>query len=161
MTLIIIYIRYNGEVTYGDEGLQFQGQHAKSKFIWLNHRISRFSKLKKKICSALELNHHLHAMTITYRCPHIILAHNAKFIPISITCDDEVNLIFDMKNVWPQVIVIELYIVVEPLTQHDVEDLQQTLSMSDYHDVIQPPQHCFMIYKHQRRNVVPIDDDEV
>ena len=26
---------------------------------------------------------------------------------------------FDVHNAWPQLVVIELYIVVEPLTQHD------------------------------------------
>ena len=67
----------------------------------------------------MELDHHLYVMTITYRHPHIILYYIAQFIPILITSDDDVNLMFDVHNAWPQLVVIELYIVVEPLTQHD------------------------------------------
>uniref|UniRef100_A0A2N9EMB2 SWIM-type domain-containing protein n=1 Tax=Fagus sylvatica TaxID=28930 RepID=A0A2N9EMB2_FAGSY len=59
-------------------------------------------------------------MTITYQHPHIILNNIAQFIPVLITSDDDVNLIFYVHNAWPQLAVIELYIVVEPITQHDL-----------------------------------------
>ncbi len=120
MAPIIIYVHYNGEITNSHEGIQYQGEHAKTKIIRLKHRISKLSKLKKQICRALELDHHLHVMTITYRHPHIILNNVAQFIPVLITSDDDVNLIFDVHNAWPQLAVIELYIVVEPITQHDL-----------------------------------------
>uniref|UniRef100_A0A2N9EWY4 SWIM-type domain-containing protein n=1 Tax=Fagus sylvatica TaxID=28930 RepID=A0A2N9EWY4_FAGSY len=120
MAPIIIYVHYNGEITNSHEGIQYQGEHAKTKIIRLKHRISKLSKLKKQICKALELDHHLHVMTITYRHPHIILNNVAQFIPVLITSDDDVNLIFDVHNAWPQLAVIELYIVVEPITQHDL-----------------------------------------
>ena len=66
------------------------------------------------------MDHHLHVMTITYQHPHIILYNVAQFISVLITSDDYVNLIFDVHNAWPQLSVIELYIVVEPITQHDL-----------------------------------------
>ena len=130
MAPIIIYVHYNGEITNSHEGIQYQGEHAKTKIIRLKHRISKLSKLKKQICKALELDHHLHVMTITYRHPHIILNNVAQFIPVLITSGDDVNLIFDVHNAWPQLAVIELYIVVEPITQHD---LTQPL-ITPYHE---------------------------
>ena len=96
MDPIIIYVHYNGEITNSHEGIQYQGEHAKRKIIRLKHRIQKLSKLNKQICRALELGHHLHVMTITYRHPHIILYSVAKFILVLIISDDDVNLMFDV-----------------------------------------------------------------
>ena len=101
MAPIIIYVHYNGEITNSHEGIQYQGKHAKTKIVRLKHRISKLSKLKKQICKALEFDHHLHVMTITYRHPHIILNNVPQFIHVLITSDDDVNLIFDVHNAWP------------------------------------------------------------
>jgi hypothetical protein len=92
MAPIIIYVHYNGEITNSHEGIQYQGEHAKTKIIRLKHRISKLSKLKKQICKTLELDHHLHVMTITYQHPHIILNNVAQFVPVLITSDDDVNI---------------------------------------------------------------------
>ena len=65
MAPIIFYAHYNGEITYDNEGLQYQGQDAKSAVIRLKKKIN-FKKLKKEICSALELDHHYHSITINF-----------------------------------------------------------------------------------------------
>ena len=52
MTPIIFYVHYNGEITYGNEELQYQGQDAQSTVIRLKKKIN-FKKLRKKICSTL------------------------------------------------------------------------------------------------------------
>ena len=106
---------YNGEITYGNEGLQYQGQDAKSTIIRLKNKIN-FKKLRKKICSALELDHHYHFITITFRCPSQILENIVKFMPILIRGDDNVNLMFEMMEVRTQFTFYELYITMEPIT---------------------------------------------
>jgi hypothetical protein len=125
MAPIIFYVHYNGEITYGNEGLQYQGQDAKSTVIRLKKKIN-FKKLRKKICSALELDHHYHSITITFRCPSQILENIVKFMPILIRGDDDVNLMFEMMEVRTQFTFYELYITMEPITQHTTRDLHQT-----------------------------------
>ena len=65
MVPIIFYVHYNRKITYDNKGLQYQGQDAKSTVIQLKKKIN-FKKLRKKICSALELDHHYHP--ITFHC---------------------------------------------------------------------------------------------
>jgi hypothetical protein len=112
-------------MTYGNEGLQYQGQDAKSTVIRLKKKIN-FKKLRKKICSALELYHHYNSITITFRCLSQILENIVKFMPILIRGDDDVNLMFETMEVRTQFTFYELYITMEPITQHTTRDLQQT-----------------------------------
>jgi hypothetical protein len=46
MAPIIFYVHYNGKITYGNEGLQYQGQDAKLTVIRLKKKIN-FKKLRK------------------------------------------------------------------------------------------------------------------
>ena len=112
-------------MTYSNEGLQYQGQDAKSTVIRLKRKIN-FKKLRKKICSALELDHHYNSITITFRCLSQILENIVKFMPILIRGDDDVNLMFETLEVRTQFTFYELYITMEPITQHTTKDLQQT-----------------------------------
>ena len=100
-------------------------QDAKSTVIRLKKKIN-FKKLRKKICSALELDHHYHSITITFRYPSQILEDIVKFMPILIRGDDDVNLMFETMEVRTQFTFYELYITMEPIAQHTTRDLQQT-----------------------------------
>ena len=60
-------------------------------------------------------------------------------MPILIRGDDDVNLMFDIMEVRIQFTFYELYIIVELITQHTTRDLQQTMLMSNSHDLTQPP----------------------
>ena len=80
MAPVTVYIHYNGEIIFcGDYGVQYEGMHM--KIIRVKQGIS-FKKLRRKIFSALELDHHSNVITITFCCPQEILSQRVVYMPI-------------------------------------------------------------------------------
>ena len=73
-----------------------------------------FKKLRRKIFSALELDHHSNVITITFHCPQEILSQRVVYMPMLINDDNTVNHIFDVLNETPQLKGVELYITITP-----------------------------------------------
>uniref|UniRef100_A0A2N9H0X3 Transposase MuDR plant domain-containing protein n=1 Tax=Fagus sylvatica TaxID=28930 RepID=A0A2N9H0X3_FAGSY len=112
MAPVTVYIRYNGEIIFGgDHGVQYEGMHM--KIIRVKQGIS-FKKLRRKIFSALELDHHSNVITITFRCPQEILSQRVVYMPMLINDDNAVNHMFDVLNETPQLKGVELYIIITP-----------------------------------------------
>jgi hypothetical protein len=110
MAPVTVYIRYNGEIIFGgDHGVQYEGMHM--KIIRVKQGIS-FKKLRRKIFSALELDHHSNVITITFRCPQEILSQRVVYMPMLINDDNAVNHMFDVLNETPQLKGVELYIII-------------------------------------------------
>uniref|UniRef100_A0A2N9HZV4 MULE transposase domain-containing protein n=1 Tax=Fagus sylvatica TaxID=28930 RepID=A0A2N9HZV4_FAGSY len=112
MAPVTVYIRYNGEIIFGgDYGVQYEGMHM--KIIRVKQGIS-FKKLRRKIFSALELDHHSNVITITFRCPQEILSQRVIYMPMLINDDNAVNHMFDVLNETPQLKGVELYVIITP-----------------------------------------------
>uniref|UniRef100_A0A2N9EBT9 SWIM-type domain-containing protein n=1 Tax=Fagus sylvatica TaxID=28930 RepID=A0A2N9EBT9_FAGSY len=69
-TMYIVYLRFNGEIIYGQNGAEYQG--SQMKFIRVHRGIS-FVELETKIFNALQLDNQSHRITVTYRCPQEVL----------------------------------------------------------------------------------------
>uniref|UniRef100_A0A2N9EX04 CCHC-type domain-containing protein n=1 Tax=Fagus sylvatica TaxID=28930 RepID=A0A2N9EX04_FAGSY len=65
-TMYIVYLRFNGEIIYGQNGAEYQGPQM--KFIRVHRGIS-FVELETKIFNALQLDNQSHRITVTYRYP--------------------------------------------------------------------------------------------
>jgi hypothetical protein len=128
-TMYIVYLRFNGEIIYGQNGAEYQG--SQMKFIRVHRGIS-FVELETKIFNALQLDNQSHRITVTYRCPQEVISPHINYMTLLITDDDGVNLMFDMLDATPELKGIELYISVEdcvgegaePLTQDDGDGLE-------------------------------------
>uniref|UniRef100_A0A2N9HQ99 SWIM-type domain-containing protein n=1 Tax=Fagus sylvatica TaxID=28930 RepID=A0A2N9HQ99_FAGSY len=128
-TMYIVYLRFNGEIIYGQNGAEYQG--SQMKFIRVHRGIS-FVELETKIFNALQLDNQSHRITVTYRCPQEVISPHINYMTLLITDDDGVNLMFDMLDATPELKGIELYISVEdcvgegaePLTQGDGDGLE-------------------------------------
>uniref|UniRef100_A0A2N9GUX0 SWIM-type domain-containing protein n=1 Tax=Fagus sylvatica TaxID=28930 RepID=A0A2N9GUX0_FAGSY len=83
------------------------------KIIRVKQGIS-FKKLRRKIFSALELDHHSNVITITFRCPQEILSQRVIYMPMLINDDNAVNHMFDVLNETPQLKGVELYVIITP-----------------------------------------------
>uniref|UniRef100_A0A2N9IWN4 Zinc finger PMZ-type domain-containing protein n=1 Tax=Fagus sylvatica TaxID=28930 RepID=A0A2N9IWN4_FAGSY len=70
-TMYIVYLRFNGEIIYGQNGAEYQG--SQMKFIRVHRGIS-FVELETKIFNALQLDNQSHRITVTYRCPQEVLS---------------------------------------------------------------------------------------
>ena len=82
MAPVTVYIHYNGEIIFGgDYGVQYEGMHM--KIIRVKQGIS-FKKLRRKIFSALELDHHSNVITITFRCTQEILSQRVCYPNINL-----------------------------------------------------------------------------
>ena len=128
-----------------------------------NIRVKRgisFKKLRRKIFNAVELDNHSNAITITFRSLKAILSHNIFYMPMLINGDNDVNFMFDMLDRMPQLIGVELYIIITPqlvgvelynienaqhanLEGYGGEDLQ-----GDYNVFTQPLTTHVTIYRH-------------
>ena len=112
MAPITIYICYNREIIYDSiHGVQYEGMQMK------NIRVKRgisFKKLRRKIFNTLELDNHFNAITITFCSLKAILSHNIFYMPMLINGDNDVNFMFDMLDRMPQLIGVELYIIITP-----------------------------------------------
>ncbi len=161
MAPITIYIHYNGEIIYaGNHGLQYEGMQM--KIIRGKRRIS-FEKLRMKIFSALDLDHHSNDITITFHCPQTILSHKILYMPMLINDYNDVNLMFDVLSETLQSIGVELYITMNFLTLwligvelYNGEDVQQENLegyggenlQGEYNILTQPPTTpCYKILK--------------
>ena len=112
MAPVTVYIRYNREIIFGgDHGVQYEGLHM--KIIQVKQGRS-FKKLRRKIFSALELDHHSNVITITFRCPQKILSQHVVYMPMLINDDNAINHMFDVLNETPQLKDVELYIIITP-----------------------------------------------
>ena len=72
-----------------------------------------------------------------------------KFMPILIRGDDDVNLMFETMEVMTQFIFYELYITMKPITQYTTRDLQQTMPMSNSHEIQTPVEECDPSNRHE------------
>ena len=70
--------------------------------------------MRKKIFSALELDHHSNVITITFRCPQEILCQHVVYMPMLINDDNAINHMFDVLNEMPQLKGVQLYITIMP-----------------------------------------------
>uniref|UniRef100_A0A2N9HUL4 Zinc finger PMZ-type domain-containing protein n=1 Tax=Fagus sylvatica TaxID=28930 RepID=A0A2N9HUL4_FAGSY len=93
-TMYIVYLRFNGEIIYGQHGAEYQGPQM--KFIRVHHGIS-FVELEMKIFNALQLE-------------QSISSYNS-YIPLS------------SRDATPELKSIELYISVEDCVGEGVEPL--------------------------------------
>ena len=125
-TMYIVYIRFNREIIYSQNGAKYQGPQM--KFIQVHRGIS-FVELETKIFNALQLDNQSHRITITYRCPQEVISPHIIYMTLLITDDDGVNLMFDMLDATPQLKGIELYISVEDCVGEGTEPL-----IEDYSD---------------------------
>ena len=98
-TMYIVYLRFNGEIIYGQNGAEYQGPQM--KFIRVHHGIS-FVELEMKIFNALQLDNQSHCITVTYRCPQEVISPHINYMTLLITDDDGVNLMFDMLDATPE-----------------------------------------------------------
>jgi hypothetical protein len=121
-TMYIVYLRFNGEIIYGQHGAEYQG--SQMKFIRVHRGIS-FVELETKIFNALQLENQSHRITVTYRCPQEVISPHINYMTLLITDDDGVNLMFDMLDATPELKGIELYISVEDCVGEGVEPLTQ------------------------------------
>uniref|UniRef100_A0A2N9HX13 SWIM-type domain-containing protein n=2 Tax=Fagus sylvatica TaxID=28930 RepID=A0A2N9HX13_FAGSY len=121
-TMYIVYLRFNGEIIYGQHGAEYQG--SQMKFIRVHRGIS-FVELETKIFNALQLDNQSHRITVTYRCPQEVISPHINYMTLLITDDDGVNLMFDMLDATPELKGIELYISVEDCVGEGVEPLTQ------------------------------------
>uniref|UniRef100_A0A2N9FYS0 Endoglucanase n=1 Tax=Fagus sylvatica TaxID=28930 RepID=A0A2N9FYS0_FAGSY len=121
-TMYIVYLRFNGEIIYGQNGAEYQG--SQMKFIRVHRGIS-FVELETKIFNALQLDNQSHRITVTYRCPQEVISPHINYMTLLITDDDGVNLMFDMLDATPELKGIELYISVEDCVGEGVEPLTQ------------------------------------
>ena len=120
LTMYIVYLRFNGEIIYGQYGAEYQGPQM--KFIQVYRGIS-FVELETKIFNTLQLDNQSHRITVTYRCPQEMISHHINYMTLLITDDDGVNLMFDMLDATPELKGIELYISVEDYVGKGSESL--------------------------------------
>ena len=76
-TMYIVYLRFNGEIIYGQNGAEYQG--SQMKFIRVHRGIS-FVKLETKIFNALQLDNQSHLITVTYRCPQEVISPHINYM---------------------------------------------------------------------------------
>ena len=117
-TMYIVYLRFNGEIIYGQNGAEYQGPQM--KFIRVHLGIS-FVELETKIFNALQFDIQSQRITVTYRCPQEVISPHINYMTLLITDDDAVNLMFDMLDATPELKGIELYICVEDCVGEDVQ----------------------------------------
>jgi hypothetical protein len=125
-TMYIVYLRFNGEIIYGQHGAEYQ--RPQMKFIWVHRGIS-FVELETKIFNALQLDNQSHRIIVTYRCPQEVISPHIIYMALLITDDDGVNLMFDMLDATPELKGIELYISVEDCVGESAKPL-----IEDYGD---------------------------
>jgi hypothetical protein len=121
-TMYIVYLRFNGEIIYGQNGAEYQG--SQMKFIRVHRGIS-FVELETKMFNALQLDNQSHRITVTYRCPQEVISPHINYMILLIIDHDGVNLMFDMLDATPELKGIELYISVEDCVGEGVEPLTQ------------------------------------
>uniref|UniRef100_A0A2N9GCN4 MULE transposase domain-containing protein n=1 Tax=Fagus sylvatica TaxID=28930 RepID=A0A2N9GCN4_FAGSY len=127
-TMYIVYLRFNGEIIYGQNGAEYQG--SQMKFIRVHRGIS-FVELENEDIQCTTIENQSHRITVTYHCPQEVISPHINYMTLLITDDDGVNLMFDMLDATPELKGIELYISVEdcvgegvdPLTQDDGDGL--------------------------------------
>uniref|UniRef100_A0A2N9GEK1 Transposase MuDR plant domain-containing protein n=1 Tax=Fagus sylvatica TaxID=28930 RepID=A0A2N9GEK1_FAGSY len=84
-TMYIVYLRFNGEIIYGQNGAEYQG--SQMKFIRVHRGIS-FVELETKIFNALQLDNQSHRITVTYRCPQEVLSLLHKMMEDGLEAED-------------------------------------------------------------------------